>query len=223
MKNDNDDLGSKSIGEPKWRFKSFFNDISDDFEKKLKILHTELLKANSSVNIIPGKHETDADYMHFADCYMACKSILAKDPAKTIYDIAPASVLSGVIIALLAPDRTAVIFDNDGKKMEFAKHLGAVLGLSNLKVNIGRVEDLPEASISSAIVRGTIPITKYLLLMRKPIAANGMLHHMKGNTWAREVGDIPSQICAFWKPELCAEYQLPISGARMAVVTTIKR
>ena len=219
----NDDLGSQSTGEPKWRFKTFFADLPADLEAKFKILHTEIIKNNSGINIIPGKSEIDSDYMHLADCYLAVKGIIAKDKSKTIYDILGSNGLPGIFLAALDPSRKVVVMDSDGRKMEFIKSVASQMGLSNLQANIGRVEDLAENTIESAIIRGNLPITKSLLFLRKYVSQNGVLYHMKGNTWAREVGDIPSQICSHWKPELCCEYQLPISGARMAVVSTIKR
>lgn len=223
MRNDDDNLGSKSIGEPKWRFKSFFSEVSDDFDRRLKILHTELMKVNPSLQIIPSKTETDADYLHFADSYIACKNILAKDKSPIFYDIAPGNIITGLIMALLAPDRKVVVVDIAGPKIDFVKSVAAQMGLSNIQGQTSRVEDLSEDLISSAIIKGPLPITKYLLLMRKPIIDGGRLHLLKGNNWAREVGEIPSQICTFWKPELNSEYELPISGARVAVVTAIKR
>ena len=223
MKNDDNNLGSKSLGEPKWRFNTFFSDISADLVSKFKLLHTELLKDNPTLGIIPTKTETDADYLHFADIYLACKAILSKDKSKIIYDLGPGNVLPGLIMAALAPDRSIVVVDSDGKKIDFVKKMAIPMGLSNITAQVSRLEDISDGLILSAIIRGPLPITKYLLPMRKPMATDGKLHHLKGNTWAREVGDIPSQICTFWKPELAGEYQLPISGARLAVVTTIKR
>lgn len=223
MKNDDNNLGSKSLGEPKWRFNTFFADAPADLLSKLEILHTELLKANPGLSIIPTKTETDADYLHFADIYLAIKAILAKDKSTTIYDLAPGNVLTGLILALMAPERKVIVLDIDGKKIDFVKQMINSLGISNITAQVGRIEDVAEGVMPSAMIRGPLPITKYLLAMRKPMAADGKLHHLKGNTWAREVGDIPSQICSFWKPELAGEYQLPISGARQAVVTTIKR
>lgn len=219
----NDDLGSKSVGEPKWRLKSFFKDISEEVVTKLHIFHTELMKSNSHTQIIPAKTETDADYIHFADSYLACKALMTKDQKGTTYDLAGSNGIPGIVLAVLDSKRKVIVIDIDGRKIDFIKDVAAKMGLSNLQGYIGKVEDLPENTIESAIIRGPLTITKYLLLMRKHTASGGLLHHMKGNNWAREVGDIPSQICTFWKPELSGEYQLPISGARQAVVTTIKR
>ena len=218
-----DDLGSKSVGEPKWRFKSFFKEVSDEFDAKLHIFHREIIKNNSAIQLIPTKTETDADYIHFADSYLACKTILAKDQKKVTYDLQGSSGLPGIILALLDPNRKIIVIDSYGPRIDFIKDVASKIGLSNLQAQIAKVEDMPDNVIESAIIRGPLPITKYLLQLRKHMASGGVLHHMKGNTWAREVGDIPSQICTFWKPELAGEYQLPISGARQAVVSTIKR
>lgn len=218
-----DDLGSNSVGDPKWRFKSFFPEVSDDFVSRLHIFHKELMKVNSSLLFFPTRAETDADYTHFADCYLACKAIVAKDNKKTTYDLVGGYGIPGLILALLDPNRQVVVLDSDARRMEFISQIASKMGLSNVKTVVGKAEDQAENSIESAIIRGQLPITKCLLLMRKPIGPGGLVHHMKGNTWAREVGEIPSQICSFWKPELTGEYQLPISGTRLAVVTTIKR
>ncbi len=219
----NDGLGSNSVGEPKWRFKTFFKDVSDDFVAKLQIFHAALIKANSAIQLIPTKTETDADYMHFADAYLTAKIVMTKDNKTTTYDLAGSNGIPGVVLAVLDPKRKVIVIDTDGRKIDFIKDVAIKMSLTNVHAYIGKIEDLPENTIESAIIRSPLPITKHLLQLRKHTASSGLLHHMKGNNWAREVGDIPSQICTFWKPELGGEYQLPISGARQAVVTTIKR
>ncbi len=219
----NDGLGSNSVGEPKWRFSTFFKDVSEELVAKLHVFHTELLKANPSIQLIPTKTITDADYMHFADCYLACKAILTKDQKSTTYDLAGSNGIPGIILAAIDPKRIVIVVDIDGRKIDFVKEMASKLKLPNLQGFVGKVEDIPENTIESAIIRGPQTITNYLLLMRKHTAPTGLVHHLKGNNWAREVGEIPSQICTFWKPELAGEYQLPISGSRQAVVTTIRR
>lgn len=209
-----------------WRVPKWYPDFSEGTLKKLKTYHSELIRYNSKVNLIGRQTERDADEQHFADCISACQIVLGSiGDTPAIYDLGSGNGLPGVILGILAeefkPELQIKLVDSDERKCEFLKQMVFTLELSKVEVLNTRVEDIKE-KIPSAITRGYASVSKVALVCKDVVSQGGQVFHMKGSNWVREVGEMPSQLCAFWAPQLAGEYSLPLSQARRAVVATQK-
>ncbi len=209
-----------------WRVEKWFSHLDSEVLSGLKAYHSELIRYNARLNLIGRQTERDADEQHFADCISACEIVLEKlGDAQEIFDLGSGNGLPGVILALLAskasPNLKVKLVDSDERKGEFLKHIVFHLKLSNTEVLVKRVEEL-ERKIPAAITRGYASVSKVCLVCKDVVALGGVVFHMKGTNWVREVGEMPSQLCAFWAPELSGEYSLPLSQARRAVILTKK-
>ncbi|MCX7978379.1 MAG: class I SAM-dependent methyltransferase, partial [Bdellovibrionaceae bacterium] len=80
----------------------------------------------------------------------------------------------------------------------------------------------PQGSVEHCVSRGLANISKSILLTRKIVKSGGVFYHMKGESWANEIADIPTQLCSIWSPALVKEYRLPVGEARFALVKTTK-
>lgn len=205
-----------------WRIEQWFPDLSPAVVEKLKKFHEELLKFNKTVNLISVKTIPMADVIHFADCILACRVIIADIKHKEIFNFGSGNGFPGVVLAILAPQLKVHLVELDQRKAEFLKHLVSTLELKNADVLIRPVEAFPANSVSCAISRGFAPLSKALLMTRKIFPIGGVYYHMKGEEWATEIADIPTQLCSFWQPGLLSEYRLPIGEVRFAVVKTEK-
>lgn len=209
-----------------WRVDKWFPDLPASVQDQLKLYHSELIKYNAKLNLIGRQTERDADEQHFADSISACLLILRNiGPAKTIHDLGSGNGLPGMILAILAesmnPELKVVLVDSDERKGEFLKHAVFTLKLKNAEVFIGRVEDL-KSPLEAAVNRGFASISKVCLLCKDIFAPGSTIFHMKGSNWVREVGEMPSQLMAFWAPQLTGEYSLPVSQAKRAVIASKK-
>lgn len=209
-----------------WRVDKWYPDLPAPVQELLKTYHSELIKYNAKLNLIGRQTERDADEQHFADCISACLLVL-KDigSVKVIHDLGSGNGLPGVILAILAlhmtPQLKVILVDSDERKGEFLKHIVHNLKLKNAEVFVGRVEDL-KGPLEAAVNRGFASISKVCLLCKDTFAPGSTIFHMKGSNWVREVGEMPSQLMAFWAPQLTGEYTLPVSQAKRAVVASKK-
>lgn len=209
-----------------WRVPKWFPDLSEEVLKKLKAYHSDLIRYNSKVNLIGRQTEREADEQHFSDCISACQIVFKSlGDAKQVYDLGSGNGLPGIVLGILAEDFNPTLevklVDSDERKCEFLKQMVFSLKLSKVEVLNTRVEDVQE-KIPVAITRGYASVSKVALVCKDVVAQGGQVFHMKGSNWVREVGEMPSQLCAFWAPQLAGEYSLPLSQARRAVVSTQK-
>lgn len=213
-------------GNALWRIKTWFPDLDDSIANALKAYHAELLKYNLKLNLISRPTERDADEQHFADCISAVKVVLPKlEDAKEIFDLGSGNGLPGIVLGIFAksalPGLKVVLVDSDERKCEFLKHLAHSLELTNTQVLNSRIEDI-KTPMQFAINRGFASVSKTCLACKAITAVGGQVFHMKGSNWFREVGEMPSQLTAFWAPELVGDYSLPASQAKRAVLGTRK-
>lgn len=205
------------------RLKSWFPDLPSETLAKLVGFYNELLRFNKSINLISSTTVKNADSVHIADSVYACRiiegAITGGDP---IYDFGSGNGCPGVVYAILFPSRKVILVDRDQRKMEFCKHVGSLLKLSNLSVLQKGIEDLPASSVTNVVARGFAPFSRALLLCRKQVAKGGRFFHMKGDGWANELAQMPSQVFSHWGPHLLGQYRLPDVKTEMFVVMTEK-
>lgn len=205
-----------------WRIDQWFPDLDPAVRARLKKYHDELLKFNKTVNLVSPKTIFVADALHFADSILASQLIAKSEPISEIYDFGSGNGFPGLVYALLQPKTKVNLVEVDGRKSEFMKHVASVLELRNTEVHIRAVESLPEKSVQFAMSRGFAPISKAILVSRKIFKKGGSYFHLKSEEWATEVGQIPTQLCSYWGPELLGNYRLPIGEVTFAVVKTQK-
>lgn len=205
-----------------WRIDQWFPDLPTDLRAQLKKFHEELLKFNKTVNLIGVKTIPMADAIHFADCILASRVIEKDLKVEEIYDFGSGSGFPGVVMALMMPKKKFHLVEFDVRKAEFLKHIIAHLGMKNCDVLIRPIEALPAGSVWAGVSRDFGGISKSILLTRKIFPIGGSYYHLKGEEWATEIADIPTQLCSFWLPSLLGEYKLPVGEVRFAVVKTEK-
>lgn len=215
-----------SEGNVLWRIEKWFPDLQPDVLHKLRVYHMELIRYNAKLNLIGRQTERDADEQHFADCISASQLVLENlGEAKEVYDLGSGNGLPGLVLSILAeaarPELKIKLVDSDERKGEFLKQMVFLLKLSQAEAIVSRVEDLG-VKMPAALTRGYASVSKVALVCKDVVATGGVIFHMKGSNWVREVGEMPSQLCAFWAPQLVGEYTLPLSQARRAVVSTKK-
>lgn len=209
-----------------WRIEKWFPDLPSEVLEKLRVYHKELIRYNAKLNLIGRQTERDADEQHFADCISACQLILSHiGSAKEIYDLGSGNGLPGLVLSILAedshPDLKIKLVDSDERKGEFLKQMVFLLKLPQSEAIVSRVEELGR-KMPAALTRGYASVSKVALVCKDVVETGGVIFHLKGSNWVREVGEMPSQLCAYWAPQLVGEYTLPLSQARRAVVSTKK-
>ncbi len=205
-----------------WRIDQWYPELNAEVRASLKKYQEELLKFNKTVNLIGVKTIPFSDAIHFADSILACRLLLGKTKAEEIYDFGSGNGFPGLVLALMAPAKKIVLVEMDQRKAEFLKHIILTLSIKNTSVLIRSIESLPDASVRCAVSRGLASISKAILMARKCFAVGGIFYQIKGEEWASEISEIPSQLCSFWQPGLVGEYKLPVGEVKFALVQTEK-
>jgi 16S rRNA (guanine527-N7)-methyltransferase len=205
-----------------WRIPEWFPELEPAKQAALKSYHGELLKFNLKVNLISRNTERDADEVHFADSILASKVLFAAGMPKRVHDIGSGNGLPGLVLAILDPTREYVLVESDGRKCEFLKHIVSLLALKNATIMNARYETLSGDELTCALSRGVASISKTVLGFNKTFKKGSIFLHRKGNSWANEVAEIPSQVISHWMPKLIGDYTLPVSQVQRAVVATLK-
>ncbi len=206
-----------------WRVPSWFPDLDAATLNALSHFHRELLKFNSKVNLISRNTERDADEQHFADCISAAFVLKGKGLSGVLFDFGSGNGLPGVVCAILLPNVRVKLVESDSRKVEFLKHLIAVLKLENAETLLSRIEAVSTDGASSVICRGFANVSKTVLACNRILKSGERIFHMKGSSWSTEIAAMPSQIVSGWAPELVGEYSLPVTQIRRSIVCTTRK
>ena len=205
-----------------WRVGEWFTDIDSNKLDLLKKFNEEIKKFNLALNLVSPKTLALADVLHFADCINACRLIYNDSKPKHLVDFGSGNGFPGVIFAILYPQVSITLYDRDPRKIEFLNHIKQTLSLNNLVCQVNVLENIQQGALECVVTRGVAPISKALFALRKPFKKGGLLYMLKGEEWATEVANIPSQLCTFWTPHLVGEYKLPLGEVKFAVVKLLK-
>lgn len=206
----------------KWRIDEWFPKISPTSRKNFKTLHSELLKLNKELGIVSPKTIPQSDAIHFADSILGSQIIYNSCKLSEIYDFCSGSGFPGLVMASLYPDVKVIHVEQDARKSDYIKHCIKLLCLQNSSCLNQSPDAFPAGKVQYGMSRGFTTISRSILATRKVFVKGGTYFHLKGEEWATELADIPTQLCTFWQPGLVGEYKLPIGEVKFAVVKTFK-
>jgi 16S rRNA (guanine527-N7)-methyltransferase len=205
------------------RLKKWLPDLSPAVIHGLLTYQGELVKANKTIPLIPSNSLKNIESVHVADSVLGSRLIEASMiKGAPLYDLGSGNGSPGLIFALLYPTQSVIIVDRDNRKLEFCKQTAMQMELKNVTVLAKGVEEVPTGSVKNGVARGFAPFARTLLLCRKQVSRGGKLFHMKGDGWANELAQMPSQLFSHWAPSLLGQYRLPDSQVDMYVVLTEK-
>ena len=205
------------------RFKEWFPHLSVAAIQSLVTYLIELNKFNKAVNLVSPQTLSNADAVHLADGVYAFKFVRREMvPGSPLYDLGSGNGIPGLVFALIDSTLEVILVDRDERKLEFCKHVAAACKATNVRTMKLEVEELPKHSVFNAVARGFAPLPKALLIARHFTAKKGKFFHLKGDQFAQELSNVPSQLFSLWQPKMVGEYRLPDKGAEMSVICTDK-
>ncbi|NPV53125.1 MAG: 16S rRNA (guanine(527)-N(7))-methyltransferase RsmG [Firmicutes bacterium] len=112
-------------------------------ERKIGIFaryYQELAKWNSRVNLVGSANPEDIVFRHFIDS-LSCWRLGGFDRGVKLLDVGAGAGFPGVPLKIMFPDIELVALEATRKKVDFLRHIFAMLGLSGVDVIWGRAED----------------------------------------------------------------------------------
>lgn len=153
--------------------------VSADAATQQKLLdYLALLeKWNKVHNLTAVRDPAEMVTLHLLDSL----SVLPYLDGDSLLDVGSGAGLPGIPLALLRPELRVTVMDSSHKKASFLRQAKAVLGIANLQVVCGRVEEYrPDGKFAQIVSRAFSDLGEFLRLSRHLLAEGGAWLAMKG-------------------------------------------
>ncbi len=138
-------------------------------------------------------------------------SVLPYIKAGKLLDVGTGAGLPGIPLAIMLPEMHVFLSDSNKKKSSFQQQAVIELGLHNVTVIAGRVEDIAETEKFDGIIsRAFSEIALFTNLTQHLLADNGCWYVMKGIYPAQELVNLP----AYVQVESAHELTVPLLDAQ---------
>ena len=181
-----------------------------DERKRQKLLdYVQLLnKWNKVHNLTAVRDPEEMVTLHLLDSL----AIMPHVHAQRLLDVGSGAGLPGIPLAICLPDLQVTVMDSSQKKASFMRQAKAELGLQNLEVVCGRVEDYrPEAPFDVITSRAFSELALFVKLTQHLATEEGQWLAMKGVYPQEELDKLeiaPSQVLPLKVPGLQAQRHL---------------
>ena len=158
-----------------------------------------LQRWNKTYNLTALRDPVQMFSHHLADCLAALPPLqraLAGREGLRLLDVGSGGGLPGVLIAVLCPALQVSCVDTVGKKAAFIRQASAELGLSNLRAEHARVEQLP-GRYDVITSRAFATLADFVALTRERLAPEGFWMAMKGKRPDEEIAALPADVDVF--------------------------
>jgi len=113
---------------------------------------------NAQINVISRK-DIEHLYLHHVLHSMAIAKYIQFKPGSHIIDLGSGGGFPGIPLAILFPEVQFTLVDSIGKKLKVAQDVAEQIGLSNVDVHWGRVEEM-NVKVDFIVTRAVAPVVK---------------------------------------------------------------
>ena len=108
--------------------------------KRFASVTSLLLEWNQRMNLTGITVPAEIAVKHFLDS-LTLTALIPRSAALRIVDVGTGAGFPGLVIAIMYPQSSVTLLDSTSKKLRFVEHVGAELGLGNIRVLHSRAED----------------------------------------------------------------------------------
>ena len=148
----------------------------------------ELAKWNRTYNLTAIRDPQEMVTRHLLDSLAVLPFVGEGDTL----DVGTGAGIPGIILAVSRPQQSFTLLDSNGKKTRFVRQARRELGLDNVEVVHGRVEQYRKAP-SQIICRAFASLSDMLALMTSIMTDNTRLLAMKAASTEDELATLPAQ------------------------------
>jgi 16S rRNA (guanine527-N7)-methyltransferase len=172
-------------------------DLSAEAQARLLAYLALLKKWNRAYNLTAIRDESDMVTQHLLDS-LSLLPVLAATPSEKSAlagrrwaDVGSGAGLPGIPLAIVRADLDMTLIEAVAKKSAFQRQAKIELGLPNVTVVGGRVEELQGGTFDIVVSRAFAELADFIRLAGHLLAPGGRLHAMKGQLPADELGHLP--------------------------------
>ena len=151
--------------------------IDEQKQQKLLAYLTLMQKWNKVHNLTAVRDADEMVVLHLLDSLVVLPFI----DGKALLDVGSGAGLPGIPLAICLPDLKVTVIDSNNKKVSFMRQAKAELGIENLEVLSGRVEEIaPNHKFDMVISRAFSDLDLFISLTHQLCDAQGKWLAMKG-------------------------------------------
>ncbi len=189
----------------------------DEHKQSQLLAHVELLfKWNKVYNLTAIRDKSEMVSHHLLDSLAVVDHLW---PGHWL-DVGCGGGMPGLVLAIVKPEWQFTLLDSNTKKTGFVQQAVIELGLKNVSVHSGRVEDWhPEYSFDGIISRAFAELRDFLAVSQHLIAPNGRWAAMKGQPESELAG-----VTKGFKIEKIVSLKVPgLAVARSLVIAKVSK
>jgi 16S rRNA (guanine527-N7)-methyltransferase len=160
--------------------------LSEEQQQKLLDYLALLLKWNRAYNLTAVRDPMEMVPRQLLDSL----SILTFIQGQRLLDVGTGAGLPGIPLAIVRPEMAFTLLDSNGKKTRFVQQARMELGLENVDVVQGRVEDHRAEGYHTITCRAFATLPKIVGLTQHLAAAGALLVAMKGTVPEEEIREL---------------------------------
>jgi len=178
-------------------------ELSADRQERLLAYVALLYKWNRTYSLTALREQEKAVSHHLLDSL----AILPFLPSGSLLDVGSGGGTPGIPLAIARPDLQVTLLDSNSKKAAFLRQAVIELGLANVSVHCGRVEQYhPAIGFAAITSRAFAELADFVTLTRHLLVPEGVWLAMKGVWPHEEISGLPGDV------RVDAVLALPVPG-----------
>ncbi|MFB0934542.1 MAG: 16S rRNA (guanine(527)-N(7))-methyltransferase RsmG [Propionivibrio sp.] len=166
-------------------------ELPGEQREKLLAYLTLLYKWNRTYSLTALKEQDKAVSHHLLDSL----SIMPFVPEGSLLDVGSGGGMPGIPLAIVRPELRVTLLDSNSKKTAFLQQTAIELGLKNISVHGGRVEQYhPTIGFAAITSRAFADLADFVVLSRHLLAPEGVWLAMKGVWPHDEIARLPGNV-----------------------------
>ena len=166
-------------------------DLPEATQQKLLAYLALLLKWNKTFSLTALRDPSLAVSHHLLDSL----AILPYVKVASLLDVGSGGGQPGIPLAIVRPELRVTLLDSNSKKTAFLQQAAIELGLSNIAVHCGRVEQYqPPVKFAAIVSRAFSELADFVNLSRQLLEPDGRWLAMKGVWPHEEIARLPDEI-----------------------------
>ena len=194
---------------------NWFPDLEEDKWVRLQEYCELLREWNAKINLVSRKDTDRLETKHLAHC-LTITQFLRLMPKARLLDVGTGGGLPGIPLAICYPQAHFTLIDSIGKKVMVVEDMIQKLGLKNIEVRRGRVEELPRKRRYDFVIGRAVTalptffgwVSNKISKGSKHSPSNGILY-LKGGDYTEELKTSGLHPAKIWNlDELLPEAEL---------------
>ena len=181
----------------------YFPDLSEKQVSQFKQLESQYKEWNAQINVVSRK-DIDELYVRHVLHSLGIAKVITFKPKSNVLDIGTGGGFPGIPLAILFPETNFYLVDSIGKKIKVVNEVVTALGLTNVKGEHTRAENV-KGQFDFIVSRAVTNMSDFVKWTKGKIKKNST-HDIKNGILYLKGGDLTEELSNFPKATL---YDLP--------------